>query len=354
MLEKKQGLLELIMQMLSQGKDAIGGIPPVLGREVGTGSTANNMRAMQDAKMQGDAARQSLGPQLGKMADTLTATSAPPMASMSPVDSNVASSINATNPNGMRAPNSPLMSQPQTPVSQPGPDAVLARQNQAKNNFRLPGDVPPMPNMGSINQPGTDELSGELMSMLKGAPQMSMAPNMSMPGPDPLSEDQENMLLDSRKLASQTGLPMSFGPPIPEQVQSMPGQSDMLGRGPAANTNTMYPIAKGDNLTAIGSRSGLTVEQLMQLNPQISNANDIQAGQQLNLGNASIAPRRPAFGGKPSLAVPQQGMMGPPQMSDPPMPSAGVQAPQTSDPLELLRAKLRGGAMQTPMRKPIM
>lgn len=354
MLEKKQGLLELLMQMLSQGKEAIGSVPPVLGREVGTGSAATNMRAMQDAKMQGDAARRSLESELGKMAESLTATSAPPMASMSPVDSSVASAINATNPNGMREPNSPLMSQPQAPVSQPSPGAVLARQNQAKKNFRLPADVPPMPNMGSINSPGTDNLSGELMSMLKGPPEMSMAPTMSMPGPEPLTEEQENMLLDSRRQALNTGLPMSFGPSIPEQVQSMPGQSDMLGRGPVANTNTMYPIAKGDTLTAIGSRSGLTVEQLMQLNPQISNPNIIQAGQQLNLGNASIAPRRPAFGGNPNLAVPQQGMMGPPQMSDPPMPSAGVQAPPTSDPLELLKAKLRGGAMQTPMRKPMM
>lgn len=283
MLEKKQGLLELLMQMLSQGKDAIGDVPPVLGREVGTGSAATNMRAMQDAKMQGDAARQSLGPQLGKMADGLMEPPVPPMPTMGSIDMSTANSINATNPNGMRAPNSPLMSRP-----------------------------------------------------------------------PPLSAEQEAITLQSRMQGMQAGggngAP-GFTAPVDLMEQRM---GDMLGRGPAANTNTMYPIAKGDNLTAIGSRSNLTVEQLMQLNPQISDPNVIQAGQQLNLGNASIAPRRPAFGGKPSLAVPQQGMMGPPQMNDPPMPSAGVQAPQTSDPLELLRAKLRGGAMQTPMRKPIM
>lgn len=299
-----RSILDALMELLAYGKDGKAPIAGAMGREVGTGSTANSMRAAQSAQLQ----------------------------------PSVTSST----------------SMPQAPVSQPNPGAVLARQNQAKNNFRLPADVPPMPNMGSINQPGTDNLSGDLMSKLKGAPQMSIAPNMSMPGPEPLSAEQENMLLDSRKLALQTGLPMSFGPPIPEQVQSMPGQLDMLGRGPAANTNTMYPIAKGDNLTAIGSRSGLTVEQLMQLNPQISNPNDIQAGQQLNLGNANIAPRRPAFGGNPNLAVQQREMVGPTQMSDPPMPSASVQAPPTSDPLELLKSKLRATRGVVGMRQPPM
>jgi LysM repeat protein len=300
-----RSILDALMEMLSYGKDGKAPMAPAMGREVGTGSTANSMRAAQGAQLQ-----------------------APP-------------------------------------VSQPDQGNMLARQNQAKKNFRLPAEVPPMPNMGSINSPGTDNLSGELMSMLQGQPNMSQAPNMSMPGPDPLSEEQENMLLNSRKQALDTGLPMSFSPPESGQVQSMSEftapvdlieqrMGDMLGRGPAADTNTMYPIAKGDNLTAIGSRAGLTVEQLMQLNPQISNPNSIQAGQQLNLGNAVMGPQRPAFGGKPNLAVQRQGMMGPPHMSDPPMPSASVQAPSTSDPLELLRAKLRGGATQTPMRKPMM
>lgn len=283
MLEKKQGLLELLMQMLSQGKEAIGSVPPVLGREVGTGSTATNMRAMQDAQLQGDAARRSLGPELGKMADNLMEPPVPPMPTMGPIDTSTANAINATNPNSMRTPGSPLMSRP-----------------------------------------------------------------------PPLSAEHEAITLQSRLQGMQAGNgdgAPGFTAPV-DLIQQRMG--DMLGRGPAANTNTMYPIAKGDNLTAIGSRSGLTVEQLMQLNPQIKDADTIQAGQQLNLGNASIAPRRPAFGGNPNLAVPQQGMMGPPQMSDPPMPSASVQAPPTSDPLELLKAKLRGGAMQTPMRKPMM
>jgi LysM repeat protein len=50
-------------------------------------------------------------------------------------------------------------------------------------------------------------------------------------------------------------------------------------------TQQPYTIQQGDTLNAISSRTGKTVQELMALNPQITNPNLIQAGSALNLGN---------------------------------------------------------------------
>lgn len=45
-----------------------------------------------------------------------------------------------------------------------------------------------------------------------------------------------------------------------------------------------YKIKKGDNLSTIAKKNGLTLQQLLQLNPQIKNPNRIFIGQHINLG----------------------------------------------------------------------
>jgi len=64
---------------------------------------------------------------------------------------------------------------------------------------------------------------------------------------------------------------------------------------PAATPQT-YTIRPGDSLFGIASRFGLTVEQLLAANPQITNPNLIQAGQVIVIPppNAGVPPASPA------------------------------------------------------------
>lgn len=55
-----------------------------------------------------------------------------------------------------------------------------------------------------------------------------------------------------------------------------------------------YTIQRGDTLSAIAKRNGTDVATLMKLNPNIKNANLIQAGASLNLPGKSQAPAAPA------------------------------------------------------------
>lgn len=45
-----------------------------------------------------------------------------------------------------------------------------------------------------------------------------------------------------------------------------------------------YTIKKGDNLSSIAKKNGMTLNQLLKLNPDIKNANTIHIGQTINLG----------------------------------------------------------------------
>ena len=52
-----------------------------------------------------------------------------------------------------------------------------------------------------------------------------------------------------------------------------------LPTGIKAGTLLQYTILSGDSLEALASRFNSTVEQILKANPEILNANDIQAGQ---------------------------------------------------------------------------
>lgn len=64
------------------------------------------------------------------------------------------------------------------------------------------------------------------------------------------------------------------GPVYAAPTQSAPVQNQSLAP---------YTVAKGDTLSAIASKNNMSLAQLEQLNPQISNFNLIQPGQQVNL-----------------------------------------------------------------------
>ena len=56
-----------------------------------------------------------------------------------------------------------------------------------------------------------------------------------------------------------------------------------------------YVVVAGDSLTKIASRNGMTVQQLQQLNPDITNPNMIRVGQAIKLGGGQ-APAGPTYG----------------------------------------------------------
>jgi LysM repeat protein len=71
---------------------------------------------------------------------------------------------------------------------------------------------------------------------------------------------------------------MAAGPQQPTGTQ---GNNVPPAQGGA--TPTTYKIQSGDTLSALAKRYGTTVQNLMALNPQITNANLIYAGQNLNI-----------------------------------------------------------------------
>ena len=63
---------------------------------------------------------------------------------------------------------------------------------------------------------------------------------------------------------------------------------------------SVYTIQYGDTLSGIASKSGKSIQELMRLNPSITDPNKIYAGRTLNLGES--APVAPA----PAPAAPQK------------------------------------------------
>ena len=69
---------------------------------------------------------------------------------------------------------------------------------------------------------------------------------------------------------------------------SLPSQQTMV---PQNN----YQIRSGDSLSVIASRNNMSIKDLLRYNPQITNPNQIQVGQNINLGtvnapNSGVSP----------------------------------------------------------------
>lgn len=90
--------------------------------------------------------------------------------------------------------------------------------------------------------------------------------------------------------ASGQGATTTTVEPTPAAVAAT---SDAASQTPAAST---YSIKPGDTLGKIAAANGTTVQAIMAANPQIKDANRIQAGATLNMpsGNSTVATTRPA------------------------------------------------------------
>src|SRR5262245_39966632 len=60
----------------------------------------------------------------------------------------------------------------------------------------------------------------------------------------------------------------------------------------------LYVIRPGDSLSGIAKRQGVTLSQLLALNPQIKNPNVINVGMALNLPGEQPLPRANVIGGE--------------------------------------------------------
>ena len=70
----------------------------------------------------------------------------------------------------------------------------------------------------------------------------------------------------------------SATPTTSEQVTARPSPT-----APAARTPQVYVVAKGDTMSKIAKKFGVTVEQIMTANPQIKNPNKIKIGDQVTI-----------------------------------------------------------------------
>jgi LysM repeat protein len=98
--------------------------------------------------------------------------------------------------------------------------------------------------------------------------------------------------------------PPAVGQLPPESLAPAPGAAPGTAAGASAATGnpadpgfvgppapgqaaTAYTVKPGDTLSEIAAKSGTTVDALMQANPALTNANQIQAGQALNVPGAT-------------------------------------------------------------------
>lgn len=75
---------------------------------------------------------------------------------------------------------------------------------------------------------------------------------------------------------------VNFNPQIADPSRIVPGQVICIPIQPAPECpGQIYTVRSGDTLSAIAQRFGVTVQQLLAVNPQITNANVIFVGQQI-------------------------------------------------------------------------
>ena len=91
-------------------------------------------------------------------------------------------------------------------------------------------------------------------------------------------------------------------PTAPKGPQSTPTPTP----APTETAGKTHAVVSGDSLSKIAQANGMSVQQLLQLNPDITNPNMIRVGQQINLGGGGSQPSGPVQG--PQQYNPNQDM----------------------------------------------
>lgn len=90
---------------------------------------------------------------------------------------------------------------------------------------------------------------------------------------------------------------------LPADGHAAPAAADHTP-GAAAPRSSTYTVRSGDTMSGVAKAQGVSLQALIEANPQLSNVNRIAVGQTLNLPGASIAPEHvPAAGRADSAAA---------------------------------------------------
>jgi len=104
---------------------------------------------------------------------------------------------------------------------------------------------------------------------------------------------------------------ISNGQPVRTTTQSNQITVNTQGRYSSVENGAQYTVKSGDTLSAIASRNGITLQQLLQNNPQFqSNPNAIQPGQTVNI--SANAPTVEQYNNQYMVDNPQYGYNGTP------------------------------------------
>lgn len=88
-----------------------------------------------------------------------------------------------------------------------------------------------------------------------------------------------NISADGKALQANGGMPVVEQKPVVKTTVVQP-----------TNTGGSYSVVAGDTLGAIASRNGMTLQQVLALNPSITDPNKIGVGQKINLGTTKTTP----------------------------------------------------------------
>ena len=92
----------------------------------------------------------------------------------------------------------------------------------------------------------------------------------------------DTFFIIARRFGISTQALINANPQITDPARINPGQVICIP-GPVQPTcpGQIYTVQQGDTLSAIAQRFGVTIQQILSLNPQITNPNLINAGQQI-------------------------------------------------------------------------
>lgn len=153
---------------------------------------------------------------------------------------------------------------------------------------------------------GNDDYRKRMTSLLTPAPMTYTPPKLpayssfnSTPVSTRLTPAPVNQTRLPQPAPNQTRVPQ----PTPSQNNFTPAPVNGYNPAPRVATNTPaptpampnagggnYAVRQGDTLGAIASRSGMTVQEIMRLNPNITDPNRIFAGQNITLKGATPTP----------------------------------------------------------------
>lgn len=149
----------------------------------------------------------------------------------------------------------------------------------AKDESRLPSNAGEQEFLAAFYPDAASSPTTALDAIESAAPRASGGPVMPFAPSLAMTAARLPSLAGAAPVSPSTGSALARGTPFPRTPSLTLSRS--LSNGAIGNN---YTIRKGDTLSGIAQRSGLSQAQIMAMNPQVTNANRIRAGASLMLG----------------------------------------------------------------------